>query len=198
MGHHLQTGWRLKDPLQSIIEARHAIREHRDAKGDDRCWVDDYKIWALIPGSFPVPLQPPPFEEAMDMCRGFYKRRRAETADPMPANAVADRQQWDKDLEEMDDAGLEAELQRINAAVRAHRDAACNVLTIDDDRALYRVLPENLPADFRLPAEEDFLGEGKAPAAGCPSFWRSHAHCAVKRHNLHQWGPCKAGEADDV
>jgi hypothetical protein len=198
MANDLQAGRRqVKDPLQSIIEARHAIRQHRDAKGDDRCWLDDYFIWALIPGSFPVPLTPPPMEEAMDMCRGFYKFRRADTADAMPIDAQPDRLQWDKDLEAMDDKALEAELQRIHTAVRAYRDAACRHITIEDDRALYRILPENLPADFRLPPEDEFLGEAKAPNAGCPSFWRSHANCHVKCHDLHKWGPC-LGEKNDV
>ncbi|HYD16853.1 MAG TPA: hypothetical protein VEF76_00065 [Patescibacteria group bacterium] len=180
----------MSDSFTDIITVRHAIRRHRDAKGDDRCWLDDYFVWALIPGSFAVPTAVPPMEEAMDMCRGFYKRRRADTADEQSPDAVTDPQQWDKDLEAMDDAALQAELARIRAAVRTHRDAACAALTLDDDRALYRVLPEKVAADFRLPPESVFLGEAGAPKAGCPAFWRSHAHCRVKRHNLPQWGPC--------
>ena len=42
---------------------------------------------------------------------------------------------------------------------------------------------------------EEFIGEAKAPHAGCPAFWRSHANCPVERHNLHRWGPCVT-EAD--
>lgn len=191
MENHLQAGWHLKDVLQEIIEARHAIRQHRDAKGDDRCWLDDYKIWALIPGSFPVPLEVPPMEQAMDMCRAYYKLRRASSADVPAADAVLDPKDWDRDIEVMNDDALAEELVRIRTAVRRHRDAACNPITIDDDRDLYSILPERVPADFRLPPEDDFLGEAKAPHAGCPSFWRSHGNCALKSHNLHLWGPCK-------
>ena len=180
----------MTDPFADIIACRHAIRRHRDAKGDDRCWLDDYFVWALIPGSFPVPTEVPPMEEAMDMCRAYYKLRRAETADAQPANAVTDPAKWDADLETMDDAQLQAELTRLHAAVRQHRDNACKPLTLDDDRALYVALPEQVTADFRLPPPDEFLGEAKAPNAGCPSFWRSHAGCKTRRHNLHQWGPC--------
>lgn len=185
----------MKDVLQSIIECRHAIREHRDAKGDDRCWLDDYKIWALIPGSFEAPAEPPPFEQAMDMCTAFYHLRRAKSADPMPEGAVTDRQQWDKDLEAMSDEQLAEELVRIHTVIRRHRDAAGDPITINEDRDLYSILPEKIPADFQLGTVEEFLGEAKAPHAGCPSFWRSHANCPAKKHNLHQWGPC--GKDDD-
>lgn len=62
--------------------------------------------------------------------------------------------------------------------------------TADDDRALYAILPEKMPADLRLPPEDHFLGETKSPDAGCPAFWRSHDGCGPEC-NLHQWGPCK-------
>ncbi len=180
----------MKDVLHEIIECRHAIRQHRDARGDDRCWLDDYKIWALIPGSFPAPLEVPPMEEAMDMCRAFYKLRGSDTADETPADAVRDPQHWDEDIEKMSDEQLTEELVRIKTAVRRHRDAACSPITIGEDRELYSILPEKIPADFRLPLEAEFLGEAQAPDAGCPSFWRSHAHCKAKCHDLHKWGPC--------
>ncbi|MDI1228292.1 MAG: hypothetical protein PSY14_11465 [bacterium] len=180
----------MTDPFAEIIACRHAIRQHRDAKGDDRCWLDDYAVWALIAGSFPVPTEVPPVEEATDMCRAYFKLRRADTAEAQNPAAVTDPKLWDTDLEKMDDAQLTQELARIHASVRLHRDNACKPLTLDDDRALYAVLPEQVAADFRLPPEDEFLGEAKAPHAGCPSFWRSHAKCLVKRHNLHQWGPC--------
>lgn len=180
----------VKDVLQEIIECRHAIREHRDAKGDDRCWLDDYAVWALIPGSFPVPAELPPFDAGMDMCRAFYKLRRATSPDVPPPGAVHDPQQWDSGLGQMDDGQLAEELVRLKTAILRHRNCACNPLTINDDRDLYGILPEKLPADFRLPPLEDFLGEAKAPDAGCPAFWRSHAGCKTKRHDLHKWGPC--------
>jgi hypothetical protein len=84
---------------------------------------------------------------------------------------------------------LALEHARLGAAILRHRDIADRPRTADDDRALYAVLPEKLPADFRLPPEDEFLGEAKAPHAGCPSFWRSHAACPAA-HDLHRWGPC--------
>jgi hypothetical protein len=89
------------------------------------------------------------------------------------------------------------ELVKLQDAILAHREVGNKPRTVEDDRQLYRVLPEKLPADFRLPPKEDFLGEAKAPTAGCPSFWRSHfgcsgcGECAQKASDLHKWGPCK-------
>jgi len=183
-----------EDLRRAIVNTRNAIRAHRDAKGDDRCWLDDYLVWECIKGSFQSPLQPPLFEQGMDMCRAFYKLRNSSKADVPPPEAIHDKTQWDADLNDMDDVQLTEELALLQSAIRAHRDAGGKPLTIEDDRALYAVLPEKLPADFRLPPEQDFLGEAKAPHAGCPSFWRSHEGCKTKRHDLHKWGPCRGDE----
>jgi hypothetical protein len=191
MEDHLQAGRRRVTTADRIKTVRSALRLHRDQKGDDRCWVDDWFVWAALEDQPPEPAAAPSFEEGMKKCHAFYERRRADTADVVPANANHDPQAWDADLAKMNEAQREAELERLLAAIRKHRDAGS--LTADDDRALYRTLPENLPADFRLPPREEFLGEAKAPRAGCPSFWRSHANCPGA-HDLHRWGPCKAAK----
>ena len=177
--------------IDDIRHARAVIRHHRDQRGDDRCWLDDYAVWALVKGSFLMPTALPDWESGMDICRAFYKFRRSEAADPVPVDAIINPADWDNVLAGMDATQLQEMLETLQNAVRAHRDAACNGLTIDDDRRLYAVLPEKIPADFRLPKVEDFLGEGRAPVAGCPSFWHSHAACGVKSHDLSVWGPCK-------
>ncbi len=186
-------------PQVTIDDIRHmraVIRNHRDQRGDDRCWLDDYAVWALVKGSFLMPTALPDRDSGVDMCRGFYKFRRADSADTAPPDAITDPALWDADLNDMDDAQVAAVLETLQIAVRAHRDAACTNLTIDDDRRLYAALPEKMPADFRLPAVDDFLGEGRAPHAGCPSFWRSHNDCGVKSHDLSTWGPCKGIRRD--
>jgi hypothetical protein len=54
---------------------------------------------------------------------------------------------------------------------------------------LYALLPERLPADTRLPPRPEFLGEKKAPHAGCPSYVRSHAGCSTHRScSFMVWG----------
>ncbi|MBI4458052.1 hypothetical protein HY633_03765 [Candidatus Uhrbacteria bacterium] len=173
----------------AIKKFRQSIRYHRDQKGDDRCWLDDYKLWALLEDTPPKPTALPPHDEMMARCRDFFTHRRADAADPIPADAQADSQKWDDDLEVMSEESLRLELDRLMKAIAAHRDMKGRPLTLEDDRTLYKVLPEKLTADFRLPPEGEFLGEEKANA-GCPAFWRSHASCPCKHHDIHHWGPC--------
>lgn len=177
--------------FRAVIDARNRIRNHRDQKGDNRCWLDDLLVWTLLPDSPPDLAAPPP--DAMDRCRAFYAHRRSDTADPFPTGVPIDpaNEGFDDGLDVMDGAGLEAELARLLEAVRVHRDVTGRECTLDDDRELYAALPEKVPADFRLPPKDAFLGEACAPHAGCPAFWRSHANCPAASHNLHQWGRCK-------
>lgn len=42
--------------LNSELETlRAGIREHRDARGDDRCWQDDVTLYRLLPEGFKPP-----------------------------------------------------------------------------------------------------------------------------------------------
>jgi hypothetical protein len=174
--------------IGSIIALRNAIRDHRDAKGDDRCWLDDYKLWAVLHDSLPIPCLT--LESAMARCREFYNNRRADQADPIPDFAISDSRFWDDDLtpERQDIPQIWRSLMR---AIRDHRDLpAGTVRTCEHDRALYLILPEKMPADFRLPPKEEFLEYSNNPKAGCPNFWDSHAECPAATCNLHDWGPC--------
>lgn len=175
----------------SIQESRAAIRYHRDQKGDDRCFLDDYIVWARLPDSPMIFTRLPEFSQAMRLCEIFYTFRRADYADPVPPDAITDRSHWDDDLVYLSSVGLFGQFFLLQRAIRIHRDILNRLRTIDDDRALYAVLPEKLPADFRLPSEEAFLGEACAPKAGCPAFWRSHGDCFSCVHNFHEWGPCR-------
>lgn len=175
---------------EAIIQRRSVIRHHRDQRLDDRCWLDDYLVWAMRADS-PADLSSPPrFEEAMRRCRQFYFCRRATTKDSAPVDAIFDKSQWDADLVSMTKEQLANELMHIQEAIRRHRDIDNRPRSANDDRLLYSILPEKIPADLRLPPEGEFLGEAKAPHAGCPAFWKSHANCPAAAHNLHQWGPC--------
>ena len=170
---------------EAIIERRALSRAHRDAKGDDRCWLDDPAVWAFTEGA-PVDAGPlPSLEEGMQRYRAFYPPRRAEQPD-----AGTHTQPHDRDLAAMTQAELAKCLTALQIAIRTHAQVKDRPRNLDDDRALYAALPEKTPADFRLPPEPDFLGEAKAPHAGCPSFWRSHQDCGAAKHDLHRWGPC--------
>ncbi|MBP7134148.1 hypothetical protein KBA73_02940 [Patescibacteria group bacterium] len=180
------------ETIQQIKLLRAAIRYHRDQKGDDRCWVDDYLLWKLLSDTPSEPTALPPFEEMMKACRAFYLYRRTDEADLQPADANVDSATWDQDLEQMTLSAAERERETIESSIRIHRDIQGRDRTVEDDRLLYRVLPEKMVADFRLPPEEDFLGEHRAPKAGCPSFWRSHEQCPCATHDIHAWGPCRS------
>ena len=186
----------MNDQKKSVVSAsikklRDGIRYHRDQKGDDRCWLDDNGLWSLLHNNTQAhETSLPSFEEMMRACRDFFLHRRALTPDPIPSDAKLDPKTWDDDLLVMTNDELEKEFLRLQHAIQTHQESKEKPLAIEDDRLLYKVLPEKLPADFRLPPEEDFLGEGKQPNAGCPSFWRSHETCPCKEHDLHRWGPC--------
>lgn len=130
-----------------------------------------------------------PFEQGMACCRSFYDHRRSDSSDALLLQSHIDPTMWDEDLAAMDEAGLEAEVQKLLSALRKHRDIAGRERTLDDDRALYEILPEKIPADFRLPSKAEFI-DGVKPGCGCPNFWKSHENCPTKMHDLHRWGPC--------
>ncbi len=171
---------------QAIRMRRYWIRYHRSQKGDNRCWGDDYLVWRFWSGAPKMSVPVPPFEREMQKCRSFFKNRRAEFADTVLDDAILDPARWDADLAEMDEVGFLNELLRLQSLIVVH--ASAEELTIEDDRMLYRGLPENLPADFRLPPEEEFIGGIKA-GSGCPNFWASHLGCSGGC-DFHQWGPC--------
>jgi hypothetical protein len=172
-----------------IVEIRTALRTgHRDAVGDDRCWVDDYLIWKFLPN--PPLLVKPSTNEAMRRCRSFYHLRRSETKDLIPRDANLDPTLWDADLEGKCRYQLEDKFGELLEGFNTHfKTSLRRELTLDDDRQLYMALPEKIPADFRLPPEPEFLDRAK-DGAGCPNFWNSHTTCG-NACNLHQWGPCR-------
>lgn len=173
---------------RAILERRYIIRGHRDARGDDRCWLDDYLVWAMLPAQPFRLFEKLDRSERMEKCTMFYRLRRSETTDPIPSDAIIDPDHWDEDLRGMTYEQALDELVKIQEAIRRHGEVRDCLRTIDDDRALYAILPEKVPADFRLPPEDEFL-LGKKSGAGCPNFWDSHSACG-RSCNLHQWGPC--------
>lgn len=185
------------DVIFAIKERRTVIREHRDQRGDDRCWLDDWLVWRMLDDTLGLPTKPPKFEDAMMLCRQFWTYRRSEMPEPIPINVIFDPGKWDNDLFYKTGIQFLDELVLIQETIRAHRDVALahkRPLAVEDDRKLYYVLPEKVPADFRLPPEDQFLGESGTLRIGCPVFWKSHMDCKTICHNLHQWGPCNPVE----
>lgn len=61
--------------VAEVVRLRNAIREHRDQKGDDRCWMDDSKLYAALPEASGIePILPPP-EEMLSNCKRFIASR---------------------------------------------------------------------------------------------------------------------------
>ncbi len=171
---------------KAILERREIIRWHRDQVGDERCWLDDYRLWIMLEDT-PLPPTSVP-NDAMAQCRKFFFFRNAPQ-EALPPDAILDSRLWNIDLHAMTIEQLVDTLHALQLAIRFHRDIKGRPRTFRDDNQLYKLLPEKIPANFQLPSEAEFIGEARAPKAGCPSFWRSHAACTVP-HDLHHWGPC--------
>lgn len=66
----------LRDAATEIARLRRAIRIHRDARGHDRCWLDDIELYRVlggeIPGSDPAL---PPRCEFLERCATYWERR---------------------------------------------------------------------------------------------------------------------------
>lgn len=59
-----------------LDKLRNAIRYHRDQKGHDRCWLDDIKLYELLPeGVADYDGSLPPEEEFLENCKCYYKLR---------------------------------------------------------------------------------------------------------------------------
>lgn len=70
----------LKAEVQKL---RGVIRYHRDQKGDDRCWVDDLRLYELLPeGAKGYDSTLPPEEEFLANCKRFCQSRQTPVGKP--------------------------------------------------------------------------------------------------------------------
>jgi hypothetical protein len=83
-----------------------AVREHRDQRGDDRCWRDDRKLYAALPEGYTPPAADTEIE--LDNCRRYIASRQ----DPATAYVSPQRR-----IEE-----LEAEVAALKAQLAAAYD----------------------------------------------------------------------------
>lgn len=93
-------------PIAEVERLRAAIREHRDQRGDDRCWLDDRKLYALLPEADTADLTLPPECEFLESCRRYWAQRQ----DPS--------QGMGHDPSRMTLAELQAEAERLRAALQ--------------------------------------------------------------------------------
>jgi hypothetical protein len=63
--------------MKDCEKLRAAIREHRDEGEDNRCWIDDYKLYQALGEPVPENVTALPMtEEFRESCRRFEERRR--------------------------------------------------------------------------------------------------------------------------
>src|ERR1041385_8612590 len=106
---------------ERIIEIRNAIRAHRDALGDDRCWLDDFNIWKYLPDPPKAKNMSP--ADGMIRCEKFYTLRRVRIIKPNSPDAILDPVLWDSDLWEPDrylPSEMDRKLQSLLQALRVH------------------------------------------------------------------------------
>lgn len=176
---------------RAILERREAVRYLRDQQGDDRCFLDRYKIWGLVISSPRMPRFTS--EEGLRRCTNFFNHCRTNVPDAISPGAACDISRWDSNISRLPHEKLLEELLSVQRAIVIHRDVEksegrfrdCN----DDRRLMDVVLPELVPCDFRLPSRKKFLLGGTSEKSGCPAFWASHSRC-VGHCDLHRWGPC--------
>jgi hypothetical protein len=185
----LNVGLSVADLRDAILAREFDVTSHAKAVGDNRCHYDDYKVHRHLDDT-PKLEWPVPLEKMMEKCTYFFTFRRAAAKDAVPTESIYDVQKRWTFIQNADEDKLLHIFMYYQEAIFEHRSA--RPITIKDDRLLYaRVIPGNIELDLRLPPREDFLGEAKAPCAGCPAFWRSHANCDARLCNPHQWGPCE-------
>lgn len=61
---------------ERVLQLETAIRNHRDQRGDDRCWIDDVELYALLPegkGNSDLSLCHP--DEMIENCKRYISAR---------------------------------------------------------------------------------------------------------------------------
>ncbi len=58
-----------------VIRLRQAIRLHRDEKGHGRCWLDDARLYAVLPEQTQAETQLPSKPEFLRNCDLFWEDR---------------------------------------------------------------------------------------------------------------------------
>lgn len=75
----------LKSHRRRIAELEQAIRDHRDARGDDRCWLDDIELYKVL-GEDEVPeamqLALPNREAFLGRCAQYWEHRQKPGCEP--------------------------------------------------------------------------------------------------------------------
>jgi hypothetical protein len=66
----------LKDEVRRL---RNGIRQHRDEKGHDRCWLDDQRLYALLNDGVEADMKLPCKPEFLENCDKYWETRQPST-----------------------------------------------------------------------------------------------------------------------
>jgi hypothetical protein len=58
-----------------IVALRNGIRLHRDERGNDRCWLDDGRLYGMFPEAKTAVTKLPDWPEFCGNCRRFWEQR---------------------------------------------------------------------------------------------------------------------------
>jgi hypothetical protein len=133
-----------------ISQLLEPIRHHRDQKGDDRCWFDDFTLYWHLPESVKRPVKLSQ-SQMKDYCAYFHQCRGGNET------PSAQRQNNNDYLQLMSMSQLRQEAIKLRKAIRKHRDMGMMQRMLLHDKELYASLPDGIEADFRLPPRELFL-----------------------------------------
>lgn len=81
--------WR-ENVAANIAKLEAAIREHRDQRGDDRCFLDDAKLYSVLGDNVEVDASLPPKCDFLASCERYWEQRRSETTEGKPTIAQQD------------------------------------------------------------------------------------------------------------
>lgn len=164
--------------VEEILKARQAIRQHRDARGDDRCWLDDDLVYQCLPGYKPI-MTLCSKEEFMKKCRIFKERRCGWDSYPRGLLTVPRLESGmsDTDIDKWSDEKLRAHILWLWLCIKNHQGCGDNKTSVDDI-LLYLVLPDGIEPDLSLPPEL---------LDNCGRFYDTRPCPLTNPQKLHEW-----------
>src|SRR5580658_2464585 len=75
--------------VDEIERLQDAIRQHRDERGDDRCWADDERLYAVLPEGYTPPVREVAVE--LENCKRFLECRRNPKTEYVSSQVEIDR-----------------------------------------------------------------------------------------------------------
>lgn len=71
-------GLPVEDLVAEILRLRDAIRLHRGEKGNDRCWLDDQRLYGVLPDVESADFRLPCRGEFLKNCERYWSQRQDE------------------------------------------------------------------------------------------------------------------------